>query len=195
MKTRSRAKAVVVGITTAIPALAATQLASAATTSPATTTTPTVTPTDAQSAATPFCSTRALSPQQLQDGVKSTIKCYAALTESFDAIGVHMASATSSQLAVTNDASVLLAYHYDATNGSGTSFAVSGACDGGGLSMAAGDPWNDRISSTRHYACSRIKHFADANFSGTAEWTNNSSGNASNLGVISDAVSSIRYYA
>ncbi len=66
-------------------------------------------------------------------------------------------------------------------------------CDGGAFSFPAGDPWNDRIRSTVPRACSRVKHFADAGFSGGAETINRGSGVA--LSILPGAVSSMRYYS
>jgi hypothetical protein len=86
-----------------------------------------------------------------------------------------------------------LAYHYIDADGWGGSLAVSGSCNGSGLNLGAG--WNDMISSTRHQACGRIKHFSDANGSGDYQITQAAAGGVVNLnGSLNDRVSSTYYY-
>jgi hypothetical protein len=98
-------------------------------------------------------------------------------------------------IARPNDASGLVAIHYDAANGTGSYLAVLGTvCDGGGISIAPGDPWNDKISSTRHQTCNTIKHFEHPDFSGATETTKRPSGEYQTLTTLNNIVSGVKYY-
>lgn len=85
-----------------------------------------------------------------------------------------------------------VATHYDGTSGNGSFLEVSGNC-GESISFDSADPWNNVISSTRHFACGTIKHFTGANLNGTQENTTGSSGMLKNLTVIGNQVSSVGY--
>lgn len=144
-----------------------------------------------------FCSTRMLSPAELEAGVRSVITCYDDFAQSLNAVGIKGVSPTARPDTVsTNDGSGLVAVHYDGYNGTGSSLSVGGStCEGGGISFGAGDWWNDRISSTRHQSCSQIKHWTDADYQGATQLTNAGSGGLANLNAtLNDAVSSIKYY-
>lgn len=146
------------------------------------------------------CSTRLLTPAEVEAGVKSQITCSTSISDALAAQGLAVDPASSPDSlgdgpVGTLDSSGLVAIHYDGAYASGSSLSVVGSvCDGGGISFSSGDWWNDRISSTRHQACSTIKHWEHANYTGTAEITQNGSGYYSNLGSTNNVVSSIRYY-
>jgi hypothetical protein len=146
-----------------------------------------------------YCSTHELTPEQMAAGATSEITCYSTLEASLAAVGVAvpqgvdvnnlMATATASGQSVA-------AIHYKSTLGTGEYLSVAGdGCDGGGLSFAAGDSWNDTIVSTRHKLCSQIKHYSDADYGGNMQSTSGVSGILNILGgALSRQVSSIRYF-
>jgi hypothetical protein len=143
-----------------------------------------------------FCATVMLTPEQLDAGVLSTVRCADTYEGSLRAIGVEPASAAggaSTSAGPVTNGWVLLADHYEEWQGGGMPLSIWGdVCDGGGVSFPAGDAWNDRIRATAPRACSRVKHFADAGFSGTAELITRNNGIG--LSVVPGAVSSMRYY-
>ncbi|MBI2703899.1 MAG: hypothetical protein HYX32_01210 [Actinobacteria bacterium] len=147
-----------------------------------------------------YCTTRLLSPAELDQGVKSVVNCSESFTDAMARAGVRMdPNSTPDAVFVdgvqTRDASGWVAVHYDPYGGSAQGLYVLGTtCEGGGISFNAGDYWNDKISSTRHQSCGTIKHWDANNYTGPAEITTGGSGNLSNLGPMSDRVSSIRYY-
>jgi hypothetical protein len=140
------------------------------------------------------CVTHALSPQQLKDGQRSVLTCYATLDESLAAIGAPAGAGIEpvglSDGVSTSATSVLLATHFDAPDGSGASLLVYGECNGGGISLE-GSAWNDRISATRNSACATVKHFDSTSYSGLQE--NTVGGLLSTLGLLNNGVGSIKY--
>jgi hypothetical protein len=143
------------------------------------------------------CSTRALSPTQLDAGELSEIRCFATFAESLAAIGVEAPAGLSPADAEGVAAlSAVLAVHYDGNFGTGASLAIGGSdCNGGGISFSAGDPWNDVISSTEHRLCGRVKHWVDANYSGSYQNTQGGYGAVVNMNAtLTNKVSSIKYY-
>jgi hypothetical protein len=140
----------------------------------------------------------ALTAEQLDAGVLSTVRCYDTYEESLRAVGIDPAASSTVRTTsadVVGNGLVSLADHYEEPWGGGVPLTIWGnqVCDGGGVSFVAGDPWNDRIRSTAPRACSRVKHFADAGFSGSAETIVKNNGGA--LSILPGAVSSMRYYS
>jgi hypothetical protein len=156
----------------------------------------------APTAATPaheqHCATRQLMLEQLRAGARSQVRCFPTFREAMASLDVRVPTdaTLAEQQAVAMQSSSILAVHHDGANGSGDSFSVGGtSCDGGGISLAAGDPWNDRISSTRHRLCTKVKHWVDAGYTGSSQLTEGSDGTLMNLnGTLSNAVTSIRYW-
>lgn len=96
----------------------------------------------------PHCSTMRLTSAQLKAGVTSTVRCFASMDEALVAIGVAPISADVATSSVVNG---LVGIHFKGFQGTGESLAIGGDnCDGGGISFANGDPWNDAIRSTEH---------------------------------------------
>jgi hypothetical protein len=170
--------------------------------------------------ALPFCSTYVLTAEQITAGVTSRVDCYATLAESRVAVGLSPDESTEAELsaarAVTGEAksqgaadradglavaassgNLAWARHYDYVGG-GASFTVSGpatGCDGSGISFAAGDPWNDRISSTRHYLCGKVKHWTDGGFGGNLDITVGLLNQLLGLGgLLDNQATSMRYF-
>lgn len=86
-----------------------------------------------------------------------------------------------------------IAIHHDGSSGGGAYLNVFGSC-AGGLSFSYSDPWNDRISSTSHYTCGTIKHFANADYTLGPETSQGSYGLTWELsGYTNNQVSSIAY--
>jgi hypothetical protein len=132
-----------------------------------------------------------LSPAELDAGVRSHVICTDTFAGSLEAQGVRLRPGTAQAL----DGGSYVAIHYDSAQGTGSALSVVGsACDGGGVAFPNGDPWNDLISATRHQACSRVKHWANADFSGTSELTQGGSSSLQALSATNNQVSSIRYY-
>jgi hypothetical protein len=147
----------------------------------------------------PHCSTRALTAAQIDRGERSTVACFPTFVESMAALGVTVpANATPRDLRIQSVAALsgVLAIHYDGFSASGSSLSVGGTdCGGGGISLPAGDSWNDRISSTKHQLCGRVKHWTDANYSGTSQLTEGGFNVARDMNSsLHDNVTSIRYY-
>jgi hypothetical protein len=86
-----------------------------------------------------------------------------------------------------------IAIHHSGSSGGGSYLNVFGSCVGG-ISFPNGDPWNDRISSTTHYTCGTIKHFANVDYTLGPETSNGSYGLTWDLSAYTDdQVSSIAY--
>ena len=67
-------------------------------------------------------------------------------------------------------ASSLIGVHFDSPNLSGSSFAVYGNnCLGGYINMSGW--WANRVSSTQHGICTRVKHHDYANKGGSYQST------------------------
>lgn len=200
MTTRMRLQAAAVGLGAALPALFSTQVAAASTVPEPLP--KVVQPTKVPTPATSYCSTTVLTAAQLRAHQLSEIVCYASLAESLDAVGLHVASTSATGPATNSIDPGLLAIHYDLSGGQGyTQLAVSGTqCGGGGISIAADSPWNDMFSSTRHGACSRIKHYENPGYQGNvcttfgAPDTVNNFDNCANNVVMNNRVSSIQYF-
>ncbi len=157
-------------------------------------------PTDGSTATAsqPYCSTQELTPDQMAAGETSQITCFGTLEASLTAVGIDAPQgATVEGLMSTEAASAsgVAAVHYKTTNGSGEYLSVAGdGCDGGGLSFAAGDSWNDTIMATRHRLCSQVKHFSDADYGGNVQTTNGINGTLNMMnGSLTRQVSSIKY--
>jgi hypothetical protein len=152
----------------------------------------------AASTQTPYCSTRLLNPEEMQAGAHSIVTCYSTLTASLQAVGVDLppAQAATVLAQTSGDVSGLVAVHYKMNSGAGEYLAIAGTtCNGGGVSFNAGDAWNDVITATRHQACSQVKHWSDANYSGAEETTNGGSGSIAALRTaVAGQVSSIKYF-
>jgi hypothetical protein len=145
-----------------------------------------------------YCTTHELTAEQIDAGAISEIACYPTLESSLEAAGLEVPDGVDgpTALAAQAEAGGVVAVHYMSSSGSGDYLTVLGnGCDGGGLSFAAGDKWNDAIVSTRHRLCSQVKHFSDANYGGSIQ---NTYGYNGQLNVLSSPlarqVSSIRYY-
>lgn len=158
---------------------------SAATTAP---------PPDRQEPST-FCSTMMLTPEQLDAGATSTVRCYSTLEESLRAIGVDISPTmrTTSVDDVMSNGDPVIAVHYESFEPGQVPLAVGGnVCNGGGVSFPAGTYWNDRIRATATRGCSTVKHFTEPDYAGQAETVSNG------LGVLSPTlagrVSSMRYW-
>lgn len=144
------------------------------------------------------CTTPALTPDQLRAGARSALRCHDTFAEAMGAVGV--AVPADAPLAVQREAAMasgsVLALHHEHASGGGASLSVTGAsCDGGGVSLSASDPWNDRISSTRHQLCTQIKHWSGAGYTGDVQLTEGGAGIVRNMnGTLNDAVTSMRYW-
>lgn len=157
------------------------------------------TPTNASSAERPpgtmrsetrHCITELLPAEAIAAGKTNDITCASTPQEAFDSWAQR--SGKSAQFASTT-----LAVHYDNNPANGAnSLTITGtACDGGGISLSAGDWWNDKIRYTRHMACSDIKHWVHANYTGDAQITQGSWNSLVGLnGTLAGQVSSIGYY-
>ena len=147
-----------------------------------------------------YCSTRVLTEAELDAGAKSVITCSTSAESALGLQGYEVPAGLTPEAAlsggvVSYDGTGLVAIHYDGNGATGSSLSVIGTvCDGGGISFSAGDWWNDRISSTRHQACSTIKHWVNSDFSGTAEVTQQPSGWWQTLNATNNQVSSIKYF-
>ena len=142
-----------------------------------------------------YCSTQLLTPAQMNAGVHSVVTCYSTLAASLTAVGVSTNVTASDLMQTSGDISGLVAVHYKMSNGTGQYLAIAGTnCNGGGVSFNGGDPWNDVITATRHQGCSQVKHWSDANFSGSEETTNGGSGSIVALRAVAGQVSSIKYF-
>jgi hypothetical protein len=201
----SRRRRVLAGAAAAVPAALTVATAQPVAASPPVTASP---PAEPDGQAQPFCSTELLSAGQVAAGATSTITCYPTLDESLRSIGVDpspyagagnspeafaAAAATDPVTDPVGTSDNLLALHYDDVLGRGTVLSIGGSgCDGGGISLNAGDYWNDRIRSTMPQACSKVKHWADANYTGSSEMASS----PLNLsGLLAGRVTSIRYYS
>lgn len=128
------------------------------------------------------CHTWALTAEEIDAGETSEITCEWAVE------GAVATMATSDEYK--------LATHYSGPSGFGTMLSVYGTnCNGGGVSFGAGDPWDDRIVSTRHYLCGTIKHFEHSDYSGIEETTTGTWGSVHNLGQdLYQETSAIEYH-
>jgi hypothetical protein len=121
--------------------------------------------------------------------------CYDTFAEAMDALGVDTSgldtvSPSSVEAAgrLQSASSFIIGIHYDGSGGTGPSFTVSGtSCGGGWLNVPPA--WNDRISSTTN-GCPRIRHFWDANLTGTTQDTTIWGGN---LTTLDNQTTSIQY--
>lgn len=124
------------------------------------------------------------------------MRCHASVQALARAAGIGRAAEVRSagDLARLLTPSTGLAYHYTEANGHAASILVSGSCNGGAITQLAPE-WDEVISSTRHQACGRIKHFAGPNGSGEHQITRGSPGSVSNMNAaLNNRVSSIYYY-
>lgn len=127
------------------------------------------------------CWTYALTAEEIADGVTSVIECEPA-SEATEGLASRM--------------STVLARHYWSPNASGSYFDVFGTvCNGGGISFAAGDPWNDNIRSTEHRACGTVKYWEHSNNSGASEYLGGSMYQVRNLTTMAGYTSAVQYYA
>lgn len=153
-------------------------------------------PPEQEEPGTTYCITTMLTPEQMDAGVTSTIDCFDSLDESLRSVGIDpgtVARSSSGVPQVALNSGGLVAVHYENSNGQGKYLNINGTtCEGGGVSFAPGDEWNDRIRSTSHRGCSRIKHWADVEYQGEVLLT--SGAGIANLGSLSGRVSSMRYY-
>lgn len=142
------------------------------------------------------CVTSELTPQQLASGQRSSLSCFATFSEALASRGVRVgADVQPAGLSVDVILSVtsLAAIHYEGSGASGASLQVYGDCNGGGISL---DPsWDNKISSTRHGACSTVKHFDTTAYSGAQENTAGGYGAVFTLTTLNDQVGSVKYFA
>jgi hypothetical protein len=130
------------------------------------------------------CSTRLLTATQLEAGEQSTITC----TE------VDAATVASYGRGPTQAGDKLLAVHWDDLGGAGADLYVWGNdCNGGGVSFGSGHAWDNRISSTEHGICSKIKHFRDAPNT-IPSWVTDGPGVRDLMGSTNNQTSAIRYF-
>jgi hypothetical protein len=145
----------------------------------------------------PYCSTQELTPDQMAAGEISRITCFSTLAASLQAVGIAAPKGASveSLMASATATSGVAAIHYKSLNGTGEYLSVAGdGCDGGGLSFAAGDNWNDAILSTRHRLCSQVKHYSEADYGGNIQTTNGANGMLVPMNSsLARQVSAIRY--
>jgi len=127
------------------------------------------------------CWTYALTDEEIADGVTSVIECEPA-SEATEEVAARM--------------STVLARHFWSPNGSGSYFDVLGTtCGGGGISFAAGDPWNDNIRSTEHRLCGTVKYWEHAGNTGASEYLGGSPWQIRNLTTMAGYTSAVQYYA
>ncbi|MGZ4681039.1 MAG: hypothetical protein ACXWCM_14425 [Acidimicrobiales bacterium] len=146
----------------------------------------------------PYCSTQELTPEQMAAGEISHVTCFGTLSESLQAVGIDAPKGATTQSLLSENvvtATGVAAVHYKSANGTGEYLSVAGdGCDGGGLSFAAGDSWNDTILSTRHRLCSQVKHYSDADYGGNVQTTDGSNGTLVQMNSqLARQVSSIKY--
>jgi hypothetical protein len=143
------------------------------------------------------CVATTLSFDEIQRGETSDVECYRTFNEMLAARG--LAPADGHGVDVDEAATLFglggaVAWHHEHGGGGGSYLTVNGSCDGGGIVLPSA--WNDRISSTAHGLCGKIKHFSEANATGDYQITYGSDGQTVNLnGQLNDRVSSIFYYA
>lgn len=100
------------------------------------------------------CYTDALTAEEVEAGETSQVDCYP-IPQPASTLGGHQPT------------SFVLARHYSAAGGGGAVLTVNGtSCTGASVSFGAGDPWNNRIRSTRNQACGNSKHFVNSNHTG-----------------------------
>jgi hypothetical protein len=120
------------------------------------------------------CLAEAVTVDEMRRGVASEVTCYDTYAEALRAAGVQdvPSGITPAQAgSVLQAQSFVLGTHYDGANGGGQSISgVGDACDGRVLNLVGDNAhMNNRISSTTHGACPRIKHFTEFEMQGTAE--------------------------
>ena len=161
-------------------------------------TTATASPAAGTPLAAKHCSTRLLSAQEMASGARSRITCFDSFAGALRAVGVNGGSptVTPESFMANLDGTGLVAIHYSLAGGGGSSLSIAGStCDGGGISLPPGDPWADTVRSTRHQACSKIKHWTNSDYTGTEQTTNGGSYSVQNLnGSLAGHVESIKYY-
>ena len=187
----SRRRRVLIGAAAAVPsALAVSSPATAAAARP-------TAPPPRQEPSPEYCSTLALTPEQLDAGALSTVTCYPTYEESLRAIGAEPlatsgAGASADEVA---DGDGVIALHFENPSGDGSPLTIGGSsCNGGGVSFPVGSAWNDRIRATAPRGCSTVKHWTEPDYSGPTD-TVTGSGTRSLSGALAGRVSSIRYYA
>lgn len=143
----------------------------------------------APDAAHPYCATEGLTRAEIAAGATSEVRCFATFEQSLDSVGLSTRSVRSGD--------GLVGIHYDGASGSGSPLAVAGtSCDGGGTHFEPTDWWNNRISSTRHKLCSKVKHLTEDDYTGNTYTTEGGDGVVRNLNATLDnAASSIVYLA
>ena len=144
------------------------------------------------------CATTALTLDQLRAGARSAIHCHDTFAGAMASIGVAVpvGAPLARQQEVALASGSVLAIHYEHASGAGSSFSVSGStCDGGGISMSSSDPWNDRVSSTRHQLCTQVKHWTGPSSTGDVQLTQGASGSLHDMNAtLNDDVTTIRYW-
>jgi hypothetical protein len=145
------------------------------------------------------CVTQTLPTEQIRRGGTSPTECFSTFDEALASIGVapeRRRSVTPASAGIALAASGIVAVHYEHTGAAGETLTVFGECNGSGINMGPGDPWNDRISSTRHQLCGTVKHFADWGATGDYYITTGVWGAIRNMnGLLNDRSSSIFYFA
>lgn len=135
------------------------------------------------------CWTYALTAEEIADGVTSVIECEPA-SQAAQERATHAAKSGAGLM------STVLARHFWSANGTGSFFDVFGVdCNGGGISFAAGDPWNDNIRSTEHRICGTVKYWEHAGNSGASEYLGGSPWQIRNLTTLAGYTSAVQYYA
>jgi hypothetical protein len=159
------------------------------------------------------CLAEAVTIDEMRRGVPSAIDCYDTYAEALEAAGIagvpsDISPATAGSVleaqstgAQGTDASgiqaqsFVLGTHYDGYDGSGVSITAVGPDCRDRVVNLVGDfaHMNNRISSTRHGACPRIKHFTDFEMQGTPELSSGGPGTLYNLGGLNNQTSSLRF--
>jgi hypothetical protein len=144
------------------------------------------------------CVVETLPLDVLARGVPTPVRCHPTMTALLSSMGLTSSTergidASEGVRRLLGSGVALAVHHQDAGAGGGL-LAVTGTCEGSGLNMPGG--FNDVMSSTRHQACGRIKHFSDANGGGDHQITEGAAGAVVNMnGSLNDRVSSTYYYA
>lgn len=184
---RASRRRALIGAAVVVPAALSASAPVAASTAPA--------PSGQEDPGATYCATTMLSAEQIDAGVRSTIVCFDSLDESLRSVGLDPGTVTRSASGVPQaalNAGGLVAVHYDNVNGQGLYLNINGSgCNGGGVSFAPWEFWNDRIRSTAHRGCSTIKHWAEPQYQGDMVAT---TGGVTNLGSLAGRVTSVRYF-
>lgn len=122
------------------------------------------------------CTTYTLSAEEVADGQVSEVTCEWVDPDAEEEMALF---------------APVVARHYDSTGASGAHLQVTGSC--GQQVVLTSSQWNNRISSTRHYACGTVKHYTGI-MAGSVQMTQGPSGWWENMnGTLNNNVSSLAY--